>query len=53
MENMTFYEQINLFLESKWPRKPLGLVHAVRVSKTYGRQVFYIIVKVWNESHIV
>ena len=50
---MTFYEQINLFLESKWPRKPLGLVHAVRVSKTYGRQVFYIIVKVWNESHII
>ena len=39
MENITFYEQINLFLENKRPRKPLvcvrrlepayvGLMHA-------------------------
>ena len=33
MESKTFYEQINLFLESKWPRKPsgptyVGLMHA-------------------------
>ena len=27
MENITFYEQINLFLENKRPRKPLAFVH--------------------------
>ena len=26
MENITFYEQINLFLEKKRPRKPLAYV---------------------------
>ena len=55
MENVTFYEQINLFLENKRPRKPSvcirrfdacvhrhGPAHAARVSETYERQVFYI-----------
>ena len=27
MENITFYEQINLFLENKKPRKSLAFVH--------------------------
>ena len=30
-----------------------GPVHAIRVLETYEMQVFYIIVEVWNESHIV
>ena len=66
MENITFYEQINLFLENKRPRKPLVCVrrvelaytslmhvHIVRVLETYERQIFCINVEVWNEFHIV
>ena len=59
MENINFYEQINLFLENKRPRKPSIYVHrhepthTTRVLKTYKRQVFYINVEVWNKSHIV
>ena len=71
MENIIFYEQINLFLENK-DHKTLGLhththvyvrrseacvrkhgpADTTRVIKTYERQVFYINVEVWNESHI-
>ena len=66
MEKRTFYEQINLFLESKRPRKPSACVrrfnecvrrhgptHTATVSETYERQVFCINVEVWNESYIV
>ena len=55
MENITFYEKINLFLENKRPRKPSAsvrrsdtcvcrheLVQAVRVSKTYEWKFFCI-----------
>ena len=51
MENITFYEQINLFLENKgqspWP------TYIARVPESYKRQVFCIKAEVWNESHIV
>ena len=46
MENITFYEQITLFLENKRPWKPLTCVHrhgptrVARVFETYERQVF-------------
>ena len=66
MENITFYEQINLFLENKRQKKPSAcihksnacahkhrLAHAAKVLETYERQVFCINVEVWNESHIV
>ena len=58
MKNINFYEHINLFLKNKMPKKPSSYLHrhrpthAVRVSKTYERQVFYINDKVWNEYHI-
>ena len=50
MENITFYEQISLFLENKSQGNPQLVyagrthrpTHAIRVSKTYERQVFYI-----------
>ena len=66
MENITFYEQINLFLENKRPRKPLACVHrsdarvrmhepahVARVPETMKGRFFYINIEVWNESHII
>ena len=66
MENITFYEQINLFLENKRPRKPSAyvcrfdarvlrheLAHATKVRGTIKDQFLYINVEVWNESHII
>ena len=55
MENITFYEQMNLFLENKKPRKPsacacvrrydacvhrIGLAHVAKVLETHERKVF-------------
>ena len=50
MENITFYEQMNLFLENKKPRKPsayirrydvcvhrIGLAHVAKVLETHER----------------
>ena len=66
MENITFYEQINLFLENKRPRKPLAYVHrsdarvrrhepahVARVPETMKGRFFCINIEVWNESHII
>ena len=66
MENLTFYKQINLFLENKMPRKPLAcihrsdaqvrrheLAHVARVPETMKGRFFCINIEVWNESHII
>ena len=66
MENITFYKQINLFLENKRPRKSLvcvrrsnahvrrhELVHASRAPETMKGKFFCINVEVWNKSYIV
>ena len=66
MENITFYEQINLFSENRRLRKSLvcvcrsdarvrrhELMHAFRVPKTMKDKFFCINVEVWNESYIV
>ena len=72
MKNITFYEQINIFLENKGHGNPRPTyaytrmckysepcihrhrsTYIARVLETYERQVFYINVKVWNDSHIV
>ena len=66
MENITFYKQINLFLETKRPRKPSTCVHRfdahvrrhkpmhiTRVLETMKDRFFCNNVKVWNKSHIV
>ena len=66
MENIAFYEQMNLFMENKsqgkpWPTyeqtrmRTLGPMYAyvARVPEGYEKQVFCIKVEVWNESHVV
>ena len=66
MENITFYKQINLFLENKMPRKPSACIrrsaacihkhrptHTVRVLETIKDKFFCINVEVWNESYII
>ena len=66
MGNITFYKQINLFLETKRPRKPSTCVHRfdahvrrhkpmhiTRVLETMKDRFFYNNVEVWNKSHIV
>ena len=59
MENITFFEKINLFLKNKRPRKPLAylhwhkLTHTTSVLETNERQVFCINFEVWKESHII
>ena len=58
MENITFYDQINIFLENKMPRKLSACVyrpgptHVARVSKTYERQVFCINVEERIPHHL-
>ena len=66
MENITFYEKINLFLENKRPRKPSACVrksnacihkhgpaNATRVLETMKDNFFYINVEVWKKSLII
>ena len=66
MENITFYKQINLFLETKRPRKPSTCVHRfdahvhrqkpmhiTRVLETMKDRFFCNNFEVWNKSHIV
>ena len=60
MENITFFEQINLFWKIKAKINPRpacicrhGAAYIARVLESYERKVFCIKVEVWNESHIV
>ena len=66
MENITFYKQINLFLENKCQRKLSAYVHSLKAcvrrhelrtqvgfQKPMKGKFYALKIDVWNESHIV
>ena len=59
MENINFYEQINLFLENKRPRKPrpayvsMDLGTQLGFQKPMNGKFSALKIEVWNESHLI